>query len=128
MLSSFTLYRLSAMFKLCLRCAPWLFAGTLIAQTSPSPQQEEPRLLTVEGVVEVFPVNGTSWVAAKPEQLLQYGDRVRTGVRSRATARLRDLTVLRINELTTFQLRPPAQAGRGSVPDLHSGSSYFFSR
>jgi cytochrome c-type biogenesis protein CcmH/NrfG len=85
-------------------------------------------LLTVEGTVEILPVNSTNWIAAKPEQLLRYGDRVRTGVRSRSTVRLSDLTVLRINELTTFQVRPPAQAGRGSVVDVHSGSTYFFSR
>src|SRR5207302_739484 len=45
-----------------------------------------------------------------------------------ATVRLSDLTVLRVNELTTLQIRPPQQPGKQSQLDVNSGSTYFFSR
>lgn len=61
-------------------------------------------------------------------QILHVGDRVRTGVRSRATVRLSDLTVLRVNELTTLQIRPPSQPEKQAALDLQRGAAYFFSR
>jgi Tfp pilus assembly protein PilF len=84
--------------------------------------------LTVEGTVQVFPVNGTGWVAAQTNQPLRTGDRLRTGVRSRATARLSDLSVLRINELTTLQIQPPPQPGKAPALDVRSGAGYFLGR
>jgi len=88
----------------------------------------EPRLLTVEGTVQVFPMNGTGWIAAQTNQVLHTGDRVRTGPHSRATARLSDLTVLRINELTTLQIQPPPQTGKAGVLDVRRGATYFLGR
>lgn len=103
-------------------------AGVLCAQTPAAAPQAESRLLTVEGEVQIYPVNGTNWTAAQPNQILRLGDRLRTGLRSRATARLADLTVLRVDELTTLQIRPPRAAGKQSVLDVHSGSAYYHSR
>ncbi|HEX3988210.1 MAG TPA: FecR domain-containing protein, partial [Verrucomicrobiae bacterium] len=59
---------------------------------------------------------------------LHVGDRLRTGLRSRATVRLSNLTVLRVNELTTLQIQPPSEPGKQSSLDLEKGAAYFFSR
>src|SRR5205814_6429696 len=51
-----------------------------------------------------------------------------TGLRSRATVRLSNLTVLRVNELTTLQIQPASEPGKQSALDLKNGAAYFFSR
>ncbi len=56
------------------------------------------------------------------------GDRLQTGRRSRATVRLADLSVFRLNELSTLQLIDPNSRDKRSMIDLKSGSTYFFSR
>ncbi len=100
----------------------------LFAQTPVSKPKAESQLLTVEGTVQVMPVGGTGWVMGQTNLPLHIGDRLRTGARSRATVRLSDLTVLRVNELTTLQIRAPQQPGKQSMLDLSSGSAYFLSR
>lgn len=105
---------------------PFLASGILWAQTNGAPP--EPLLLTVEGQVQVSPTGATQWVAGHTNQLLHLGDRLRTGERSRATVRLSDLSVLRVNELTVLQIREPDTSGNQSLLDMHLGSSYFFSR
>jgi Tfp pilus assembly protein PilF len=85
-------------------------------------------LLTVAGKVEVAPKGGTAWAAARANQVLQLGDRVRTGLDSQATLRLSTLTILRVDELTTLVVQPPEQAGRRPIVDLQSGAAYFFNR
>jgi len=85
-------------------------------------------LLTIEGKVEVSVAGANAWSPARANQLLQVGDRLRTGARSRATLRLSDKSVLRINELTTLKILPPPQSRNAPVLDLGSGSTYFFSR
>ena len=59
-------------------------------------------LLTVEGRVEVARAGSLAWTAGQTNQSLEIRDRVRTGLRSRATVRLTDLSVLRLSELTTI--------------------------
>ena len=88
----------------------------------------EAALLTIEGKVEVARSGAGSWSPGQTNQVLQVGDRVRTGLRSRATVRLSNLTVLRVNELTTLQIQPPSTAGKPSALNLESGAAYFFSR
>ena len=74
-----------------------------LAAESPS------RILTVENKVSYMAANTAVWQPAKPGQVLNLGDKVRTEKDSRATVRLADLSVVRINELTTFELLPPHQ-------------------
>jgi tetratricopeptide (TPR) repeat protein len=108
---------------------PFIFGGMLFAQSPAAPGKGESELLTAEGTVQVMVVGGSGgWQAAHTNSTLHVGDRVRTGARSRATVRLSDLTVLRVNELTTLQIRPPLEPGKQSLLDLHSGSAYFLSR
>src|SRR5262249_316158 len=61
-------------------------------------------------------------------QVLHVGDRLRTALRSRATIRLSDKSVLRVNELTTLKIQPSPKVSNAPVLDLGSGSTYFFSR
>ena len=84
-------------------------------------------ILTVEGTVEVSRAQDTRWTAASTNLILDFGDSLRTAVRSRAAVQLSDLTVLRVNEKTILQLRPQAERA-GTVLDLNSGSTYLFNR
>ena len=66
------------------------------------PKDPASRLLAAEGKVEVARAGQAAWRAGATNQVLQNGDRIRTGVRSRATIRLSDLSVLVVKELTTL--------------------------
>src|SRR5947208_11489475 len=105
-----------------------LLQALLCAQTPPSKGTSESVLLTLEGKVEVAPAGATSWSAARTNQLLQIGDRLRTGLRSRATLRLSDKSVLRVNELAALDLQPPPAKNNAPVLDQASGATYLFSR
>jgi len=105
---------------------PLLFAMAALAQNSPTNVQSQ--LLSVEGRVEVAPKGSATWAPGATNQLLQNGDRIRTGVRSRATIQLSDRSVLRLNELTTLEIRPPQSASASAGFELKSGASYFFNR
>ncbi len=85
-------------------------------------------LLTAEGKVQVNFANSMDWFAARTNLFLRPGDRLRTGLNSRATVRLSDLTVMRVDELTTLLIQPPATTGKSPTLDLQKGATYFFSR
>ena len=111
------------------------FAGSQLRVLRPSAaspceptRQVECLLLTAEGKVEVSPVGQTEWTTARTNQVLRVGDRVRTGARSRSTIRLTNLSVLRVNELTTLQIQAPSGTGQQPGLDLKSGAAYFFHR
>jgi cytochrome c-type biogenesis protein CcmH/NrfG len=113
----------------------WIFFSLLLcvrivsAQNSPAaPATGDSLLLTAEGKVEAAAAGSTDWQAASTNQTLHVGDRLRTGLHSRATVRLSNLTVLRVNELTTLQIQPPSAPGKQSALDLEKGAAYFFSR
>ncbi|MBI3881027.1 MAG: FecR domain-containing protein [Verrucomicrobia bacterium] len=108
----------------------FLLLAVAVAFTRPAPAAEnsgEAVLLTAEGKVELSRTGTTGWTPAAVNQPLRVGDRVRTGERSRATIRLANLTVLRVNELTTMRIQAPAP-GKTAALDVDSGSTYFFSR
>lgn len=84
-------------------------------------------ILTIEGTVEVGEM-GQQWTIAHTNQELHVGQSVRTGARSRATIRLSDLSILRVNELTTLVLKPAKQASRTPFLDFKIGSAYFLNR
>ena len=99
------------------------------AQNSPAaPLSNDSLLLTAEGKVEAALAGSTDWLPARTNQILHVGDRLRTGLHSRATVRLSNLTVLRVNELTTLQIQPPSAPGKQSALHLENGAAYFFSR
>lgn len=88
----------------------------------------EPVLLTVEGTVEISRVGALGWRAGHPNEVLHLGDRLRTGLRSRAVVQFSSLSVMRVNELTTFVVQQPSVAGKPPRLDVRAGSTYFFSR
>ncbi len=85
-------------------------------------------LLAAEGRVEVARDATAGWTVAQTNQVLNPGDRVRTGRRSRATIRLSDLTVLRVKELTTLEIRPAVANRQPAGLDVNQGSIYLFNR
>jgi outer membrane receptor protein involved in Fe transport len=85
-------------------------------------------LLTMEGKVEVARKGGGPWSLAQTNGVLSIGDRLRTGLRSRATLRWSEMSVVRINQLTSLELQPPPTGGDKPQLELKSGATYFFSR
>jgi len=113
----------------------WLFAlaATVVWSVHPLRAGDvaaEPQcvILAAEGKVEVALRGKSDWAAATTNQVLHTGDRVRTGLRSRATLRWSDLSVVRVDQLTSLELAAPEQAGGKSQLDLKSGAAYLFSR
>ena len=84
-------------------------------------------IVSIEGKVEVSRAGQATWQAAQTNMLLQVGDRIRTGIRSRAMVRLSNQSVMRINELTVIMLPAPPAGARNSI-ELQNGSTYLFSR
>ncbi len=69
-----------------------------------------------------------AWEKATPTSPLAAGDRIKTGKKSRAAVRLSDRSVMRLDQLTVFEIGA-AQAQRGgSSIDLQQGAAYIFSR
>ncbi len=99
-----------------------------VGQTNGNPARADCVVLTIEGKVEVVRKGGTEWSVAETNQVLSFGDRLRTGLRSRATLRWSDLSVLRVNQLTSMEISPPEKADGKPQLDLKSGATYLFSR
>ena len=104
------------------------FSGNLVAEQPESLDKTASVLLTLEGTIEVRTQNSQEWLPGRTNQVLNVGDSLRSGARSRATVRLSDLSVLRVNELTTLDLLPAKQKGGTPFLDFKSGSAYFFNR
>lgn len=85
-------------------------------------------LLTVEGKVEIKRSGSANWIAAETSAVLKPGDQIRTATRSRASVRLTNLAVLRVNEQTTLEIRAANSPASTPVLDLKAGSTYFFNR
>ncbi|MEY2410112.1 MAG: hypothetical protein QOF48_2782 [Verrucomicrobiota bacterium] len=85
-------------------------------------------LLSKEGKVEVALKGQAQFTAGQSNMTLHIGDRLRTGLRSRATLRWSDLSVVRVDELTSMELAPPAGSKTKPQLELKSGATYFFSR
>ena len=113
----------------------WILFGALflarvvLAQNAPAATgADQSVLLTIEGTVEISSASSGVWTPAQTNQVLHTGDRLRTGPHSRATVRLSDLTVLRVNELTTLLIQQPPAAGKLPVLNVEKGGAYFYSR
>jgi Flp pilus assembly protein TadD len=99
---------------------------TWLARTATA--AEDSQVLTVENKVWITPAGANERQPAKAGQVIQLHDKISTEKSSRATIRLADRSVFRINELTAFELLPPHNADRKPLLDLKTGSLYFFSR
>ncbi len=88
-----------------------------------------PIVLTVEGTnVTVQRSSSKSWEAAYPNQVLAPKDRGRTGSRSRASVRLSDLSILRIAELSEFEIQPLDDPKAEAEFSLFRGLLYLLNR
>jgi len=85
-------------------------------------------LVEKEGKVEIARKGSAAWNAVQLNETLQLGDRLRTGSRSRATLRWSELSMVRVSELTSMEIQPPAKPTDKPQMDLRSGTTYFFSR
>jgi tetratricopeptide (TPR) repeat protein len=92
------------------------------------PGPKESVLLTLSGEVGVKAVGSNDFAPGQPKQVLQLGDQVKTGKNSRASIRMSDLSVLRVYELTTLEIKPPSSAKANEVIDVKAGATYFFNR
>jgi tetratricopeptide (TPR) repeat protein len=81
--------------------------------------------MATKGSVELSRSGATAWDPAQVNAVLQVGDRLRTKEHSRATLRLRDATILPVDELTTLRIAPAE--GR-TVVELLKGVLSFFHR
>ena len=72
--------------------------------------------------------SSTAWRPALLGQKLFVHDWLRTGEDSRAAVRMTDLSVLRIDELTTIEITPPSTASDKPSVNVKEGTTYFFSR
>src|SRR6185503_13323186 len=88
-----------------------------------------PIILTVEGTnVWIQRVNANTWESAYPNQVLQVRDRGRTGRRSQTTVRLSDLSVMRINERSEFEIQPLPETTSETEFSLLKGLLYLLNR
>jgi tetratricopeptide (TPR) repeat protein len=110
---------------LALAAGSWLFvAGSAHSQnTAPSSQ---PTVIGWEGKVEVSRLGTSPWDPARTNQILQAGDLLRTGERSRATIQLSPGTTKRLGEQSL--LRVPTDPGKRGVLNLLKGVLYLFHR
>ena len=105
----------------------FIVAGNLIFRVAAAQTGESASLLSKENIVDVAS-GGAAWASGTVGQALAVGDRVRTGEDSRAAVRMTDLSVLRIDELTTTTITPPSSASDKPGLNVKEGTTYFFSR
>lgn len=89
---------------------------------------EFPKLIEIEGIVEVRRKGAADWTRGKVGDQLQTGDSVRTRESSRLSMRLSDGSVIRKGELTTVIVSPPKTGSEKPTLDIIGGLLYFFSR
>jgi Flp pilus assembly protein TadD len=85
-------------------------------------------LIEAEGTVEGMRYGVDKWFPAHTNQVFNIGDKVRTGLKSRAAVRLSNQSILRLNKLTTIEIQAPAQEAKRTILDLKSGAAYFYNR
>ncbi len=109
-----------------------LLAPVAPAAGTPPPASPASRpdaaLLEFAGTVEFAGAGTAAWNPAQRGQALQPGDRLRTGPDSRATVRLSDRSVIRLNQRTWLQIQAPQAAGGRARFRLERGSLFFLNR
>lgn len=106
----------------------WLLFLILIHNSAAAAETNSCQLVESQGKVEIARKGSTDWMPAAVDELLEVGDRLRTGLRARATLRWSELAVIRVKELTSLEIQPPAKDGAKPEMELKSGATYFFSR
>lgn len=108
----------------------FLLGGTLHAQTGSEPKGPAGyQIVVLKGSVEVARAGAQTFDAARIDQMLFPGDRVRVAARSQLTLRRGDQSIYRFYESSEFQiLAPRTAASTGGSFRLLSGLLYFFRR
>ncbi len=111
-------------------CLIALWSKSAIAQAPPTNQttRVENEVVEVANRVESAKSGTENWVPAPAGQILRVKDRLRTGMKSRATLRLSNQSLLRLNQLTTIEIQPPPTEEKRSILDLKKGAAYFYNR
>jgi tetratricopeptide (TPR) repeat protein len=106
-----------------------LFPFTLKSQPAAAQFTNPPVVLTVEGTnVFIQRFRSNLWETAYPNQILAAKDRGRTGMRSRTSVRLSDLSVMRIAERSEFEIRPLSDPKAEAEFSLFRGLLYLLNR
>src|SRR5262249_35379401 len=108
-----------------------LWSSTGHTQTPPAATPSTPPppiVLTVEGNVSIQRFRSNVWESAYPRQVLGVKDRGRTGARSQTTLRLSDLSVVRIDERSDFEIEPLPEAKVEAEFSLLRGLLYLLNR
>src|ERR1043166_9202734 len=109
------------------------WAATTFAQPLSPPAARAvgppPMVLTVERTnVSIQRFRSAIWERAYPSQVLGAKDHGRTGARSRTSVRLSDLSVLRIDELSEFEIQPLPEPTVEAEFSLFRGLLYLLNR
>ena len=89
-----------------LSVALWGLLGMVSALGQEASSQGAGEMVTVERVVDRA-LKGSSWVKAEKGDSVEWAERIRTGELSRAAIEISTGGVLRLSELTVFELKPP---------------------
>src|SRR6266478_1488036 len=113
--------------------APVLFflvltMAALFSQAAEPAKPEGVEIVSIEGKAQFSRKGALQWQGATNGIRLANGDLFRTLARSRATLKWSDLSTLRVDELTTLEVRPPGPKARTAGVEVKSGAGYFFSR
>jgi tetratricopeptide (TPR) repeat protein len=122
------------------RTALRLIPGLLLwlGAASPGTAQNDDQSASRPGGVKVLAVEGENawrlpsgsneWMRLQAGQTLRYGDRGRTGARTRLMLRLEDEGEISIPERSEFLVEPPAPEESFSMFSILRGMGYFFHR
>jgi len=116
----------AALFSLC------FFTGLLFqpssgqAQTATAPAANQFMVVELEGKVDVMRSGSAFWDRADTNQVLAAGDRLRTGDSSRAVLRASNLTLLRLDSRSFFEV--PREQNNRPIWKLLRGALYLFHR
>jgi Tfp pilus assembly protein PilF/outer membrane receptor protein involved in Fe transport len=97
------------------------------ALTSTAPAQTI-RVQQIQGRVELMPTGATRWVLVQTNEVIQPGERLRTGLDSRASLRWSDQSIVPIGELTEIEVLEPHSSDALSGLHLLRGILSFFHR
>jgi Tfp pilus assembly protein PilF len=88
----------------------------------------EIRIVELQGQVEVMPAGASTWVLTQTNQVLQPGDRLRSGLNSRVTLLWSDQSVVPFGQLTEVEILAPENAGTLAGLHVVRGIMSFFHR
>lgn len=104
-----------------------IFLNILFITTSSAFAQEIATVFSTEGKVEINRSATTTWSGLTKDLTINGGDTVRTGSAGKVAIIFNDGGLVRLNENSTMQFKPPAQDKQNDLA-LRTGNAFFFSR